>query len=430
MFNKSSEVYREALGLFPGGVNSPVRAMKHLPSPLVVDRAEGAFLYTVDGARLIDYCMGFGPLILGHRHPAVMKAVEEALYRGWLYGALTSNEVELAKTIKKHMASIEKIRFVNSGTEAVMNAVRLARGFTRRKYIVKFDGNYHGSFDYVLVRAGSGAATWGIPTSAGILDEAVRYTIVIPYNDIEALERAFKEYGNDIALLLVEPIAGNYGLIIPDEEFIKATRELTERYGTLLLFDEVITGFRVGLSGAQGMFGVRPDLTTLGKIIGGGFPIGAFGGRSDVMDLVSPSGPVYNAGTFNAHPISITAGLATLRIIEGGGVYEVANDAAAKVARAIEDSASRYGFNVVVKQIASMFQFYFKRGDVKRPDDVRMSNEKLYLTFHKEALARGVFFTPSQYEVNFTSLAHTSDVVNETIRVVEEVFRLLKTNAS
>jgi len=423
-----SEVFKEALGLFPGGVNSPVRAMKHLPMPIIVKRAEGAYLYTIDGRRLIDYCMGFGPLILGHRHPAVLEAVREALNDGWLYGALTEREVELAKEITSNIKSIEMIRFVNTGTEAVMNAVRLARGFTGRRYIVKFEGNYHGAFDYVLVKAGSGAATWGVPTSAGILEEAAKYTLVVPYNDVEALERVFREYGNEIALLLVEPIAGNYGLIIPDQVFIKATRELTERYGALLLFDEVITGFRVGLSGAQGMFNIKPDLTTLGKIIGGGFPIGAFGGRRDVMSMVTPQGPVYNAGTFNAHPISMAAGLATLRVIEGGGVYEVANEAAERVAKAIEDSASRNGFDIVVKQVASMFQFYFKRGDVRTPSDVRASDEKLYLAFHREALNRGVYFTPSQYEVNFTSAAHTRDIVDETIRVIEESFKALRAN--
>ena len=426
VFEKSMELYRRALSIFPGGVNSPVRAMKHLPSPFYVARAEGPYLYTVDGQRLIDYCMGFGPLILGHRHPEVLKAIEEALANGWLYGAPAQVEVELAERIMSHMPNIEMLRFVNSGTEAVMNAVRLARGFTGRRYIVKFEGNYHGAFDYVLVKAGSGAATWGVPTSAGILEEATKYTLVVPYNDVEALEKAFREHGSEIALLLVEPIAGNYGLIIPDAEFIKATRELTERYGALLLFDEVITGFRVGLSGAQGMYGIKPDLTTLGKIIGGGFPIGAFGGRRDILSMVTPQGPVYNAGTFNAHPISMAAGLATLKVLERGEAYTIANTAAERVARAIEDSASRYGFDIVVKQIASMFQFYFKKGDVKRPEDVRASNEKLYLEFHKIALGRGVYFTPSQFEVNFTSAAHTRDVVDETIRVVEESFRELK----
>ena len=426
VFERSMELYRRALSIFPGGVNSPVRAMKHLPSPFYVARAEGPYLYTVDGQRLIDYCMGFGPLILGHRHPEVLKAIEEALANGWLYGAPAQVEVELAERIMSHMPNIEMLRFVNSGTEAVMNAVRLARGFTGRRYIVKFEGNYHGAFDYVLVKAGSGAATWGVPTSAGILEEATKYTLVVPYNDVEALEKAFREHGSEIALLLVEPIAGNYGLIIPDAEFIKATRELTERYGALLLFDEVITGFRVGLSGAQGMYGIKPDLTTLGKIIGGGFPIGAFGGRRDILSMVTPQGPVYNAGTFNAHPISMAAGLATLKVLERGEAYTIANTAAERVARAIEDSASRYGFDIVVKQIASMFQFYFKKGDVKRPEDVRASNEKLYLEFHKIALGKGVYFTPSQFEVNFTSAAHTRDVVDETIRVVEESFRELK----
>jgi len=374
----------------------------------------------------VDYCLAFGAVILGHAHPRVRGAVEEQLERGWMYALLTEQEVEFAERIKRHMPSLEKMRIVNTGTEATMNAIRLARGFTKRDVLIKFDGNFHGSHDYVLVKAGSGAATWGAPTSAGIPQDVVKLTVVVPYNDIDAFTKAVREVGDRLAAVIVEPVAGNYGLIIPDLDFLKALREETERAGALLIFDEVITGFRLGLSGAQGRFGIRPDLTTLGKVIGGGFPIGIFGGRADVMDLVAPSGPVYNAGTYNAHPVSVAAGLAVLAELETGEPYRVADEAAQRLAKAVEDAAGRAGFDVVVKQIASMFQFYFKKGDVKTPQDVRESDERLYLKLHEIALRHGIYLTPSQYEVNFTSAAHTREVVEQTIAALEEAFKELK----
>jgi glutamate-1-semialdehyde 2,1-aminomutase len=374
----------------------------------------------------VDYCLAFGAVILGHAHPRVRKAVEEHLGRGWIYALLTEEEVAYAEKIRSHVPSVEKMRIVNSGTEATMNAVRLARGYTKRDVVIKFDGNFHGSHDYVLVKAGSGAATWGVPTSAGVPQDVIKLTAVVPYNDVDAFVKAAREVGNRLAAVIAEPIAGNYGLIIPDREFIKALREETERAGALLIFDEVITGFRIGLPGAQGYFGIRPDLTTLGKVVGGGFPIGIFGGRADVMDLVAPSGPVYNAGTYNAHPVSVAAGLAVLTELETGQPYRVADEAAQRLAKAVEDAAGRTGFDVVVKQIASMFQFYFKKGDVKTPQDVRESDERLYLKLHEIALRHGVYLAPSQYEVNFTSAAHTREVVEETIAALEEAFKELK----
>jgi Glutamate-1-semialdehyde aminotransferase len=418
-------LFERAKQVFPGGVNSPARALKHLPTPLVAKGASGPYLYT-DRGRLVDYCLAFGAVILGHAHPRVKKAVEEQLERGWIYALLTEQEVEFAERIKRHMSSLEKMRIVNTGTEATMNAIRLARGFTKRDVLIKFDGNFHGSHDYVLVKAGSGAATWGIPTSAGIPQDVVKLTVVVPYNDIDAFIKAVREVGDRLAAVIVEPVAGNYGLIIPDLEFLKALREETERVGALLIFDEIITGFRLGLSGAQGRFGIRPDLTTLGKVIGGGFPIGIFGGRADVMDLVAPSGPVYNAGTYNAHPVSVAAGLAVLAELETGEPYRVADETARRLAKAVEDTAGRAGFDVVVKQIASMFQFYFKKGDVKTPQDVRESDERLYLRLHEIALRHGVYLTPSQYEVNFTSAAHTREVVEQTTAALEEAFKELK----
>ncbi|RFA97703.1 glutamate-1-semialdehyde 2,1-aminomutase [Pyrobaculum aerophilum] len=418
-------LFERAKSVFPGGVNSPARALKHLPSPLVAKAASGAYLYT-DRGKLVDYCMAFGAIILGHAHPRVKKAVEEQLEKGWIYALLTEQEVEFAERIKRHMPSVEKMRIVNTGTEATMSAIRAARGYTKRDVIIKFEGNFHGSHDYVLVKAGSGAATWGIPTSAGIPQEVARLTVVVPYNDIDAFIKAVREVGDRLAAVIVEPVAGNYGLIIPDVEFLKALREETQRAGALLIFDEVITGFRVGLGGAQGLFGIRPDLTTLGKVVGGGFPIGIFGGRGEVMDLVAPSGPVYNAGTYNAHPVSIAAGLAVLKELETGEPYRIANEAAERLAQGVEDVAGRLGFDVVVKRMASMFQFYFKKGDVKTPQDVRESNEKMYLKLHEIALKHGVYLTPSQYEVNFTSAAHGREVVEETLAALEKSFQELK----
>jgi glutamate-1-semialdehyde 2,1-aminomutase len=418
-------LFERAKQVFPGGVNSPARALKHLPTPLVAKGASGPYLYT-DRGRLVDYCLAFGAVILGHAHPRVRRAVEEQLERGWIYALLTEQEVEFAERIKRHMPSLEKMRIVNTGTEATMNAIRLARGFTKRDVLIKFDGNFHGSHDYVLVKAGSGAATWGVPTSAGIPQDVVKLTVVVPYNDIDAFIKAVREVGDRLAAVIVEPVAGNYGLIIPDLEFLKALREETERVGALLIFDEVITGFRLGLSGAQGRFGIRPDLTTLGKVIGGGFPIGIFGGRADVMDLVAPSGPVYNAGTYNAHPVSVAAGLAVLAELETGEPYRVADETARRLAKAVEDAAGRASFDVVVKQIASMFQFYFKKSDVKTPQDVRESDERLYLKLHEIALRHGIYLTPSQYEVNFTSAAHTREVVEQTTAALEEAFKELK----
>ncbi|MCY0891509.1 MAG: glutamate-1-semialdehyde 2,1-aminomutase [Pyrobaculum arsenaticum] len=419
-------LFERARQVFPGGVNSPARALKHLPSPLVARAASGPYLYT-DRGRLVDYCMAFGAIILGHAHPRVKRAVEEQLERGWIYALLTEQEVEFAEAIRRHMPSVEKMRIVNTGTEATMNAIRLARGYTKRDVIIKFDGNFHGSHDYVLVKAGSGAATWGIPTSAGVPQDVVKLTVVAPYNDVDAFLKAVKEVGDRLAAVIAEPVAGNYGLIIPDAEFLKALREETKRVGALLIFDEVITGFRLGLGGAQGRFGIRPDLTTLGKAVGGGFPIGIFGGRAEVMDLVAPSGPVYNAGTYNAHPVSVAAGLAVLKELETGEPFRTADEAAERLAKGIEDIAGRLGFDVVVKKIASMFQFYFKKGDVKTPQDVRESNEKMYLKLHEIALRHGVYLTPSQFEVNFTSAAHTREVVEETLAALEKAFQQLKT---
>ncbi len=418
LFNKSSILYEEARNLFPGGVNSPVRLMKHLPYPFYIKEAYGPYIVTIENVKLIDLCMGFGPLILGHRPAPVLEAVKNQLERGWMYGIPTEIEIEYAKIIRKHFPSMEMIRIVNTGTEATMNAIRLARAYTKRKIIIKFDGCYHGAHDYVLVKAGSGAATWGVPTSAGILEDVAKYTLVLPFNDIESVEKAFKIHGNDIACIIVEPIMGNYGLVPGDREFLRALRELCDMYGSLLIFDEVITGFRVDIGGAQKLYNIRPDITTLGKIAGGGFPIGIFGGRRDIMELVTPLGPVYNAGTFNAHPISLVAGLATIRELEKGYPYNIANKAAENISKAIEEVAESHNIPIRVVRVASMFQIYFTDREIKNADDVRSSNTRLYEELHKICLIDGLYLTPSQYEVNFTSAAHDEEITQRVIDIL------------
>ncbi len=428
IFTKSRQVYEIAKKIFPGGVNSPVRLMRHLPYPFYVKRVEGAFIETIEGVKLIDYCMAFGPLILGHKPKVVEEAVKEFLSNGWMFGIPTEIELELAKTIMRHFPSVEMIRFVNSGTEATMNAIRLARAYTGRKIIVKFDGCYHGAHDYVLVKAGSGIATWGIPTSLGVPEEAAKLTIVLPYNDVEKLEKTFQEQGDKIACVIIEPVVGNFGLILPEKDFLKKLRELCTTYGSILIFDEVITGFRLSLGGAQEYFNVKADLTTLGKIIGGGFPIGAFGGKKEIMEMITPSGQVYNAGTFNAHPISMIAGLVTIRELEKEYPYKIANKASEEIVKAVNEEISKIRINFKTKHIASMFQLYFTDREIKNADDVRMCNVDLYNRLHSECLKNGLYLTPSQYEVNFTSAAHDEEVVSKTIDILVRCLRKLETS--
>ena len=422
---RSLKLFEEAKHLFPGGVNSPVRAAVK-PYPFYVDHAEGAYIYTVDGEKLIDYVLGYGPLILGHKAPEVLEAVREQLERGWLYGCPYELEIELAKKILSHVMPNGMVRFVNSGTEATMLAIRLARGYTGRKYIVKFDGCYHGAHDYVLVGAGSAAEHYGVPRSEGVPEEAARLTLVARFNDVDSVEKAVKSVGGEIAAIIVEPVMGNAGVIPPKDGFLKELRRIADENNALLIFDEVITGFRLGLGGAQEYYGVRADIVTLGKIIGGGFPVGAVVGRRDIMERITPSGKVFNAGTFNAHPVTMAAGLATIKVLEGGEVYRIASSAAKRIADAIEDVASRLGFNVTVNRVESMFQVFFKPGGVWSADDARASNAKLYLKLHEKLLRKGVFIAPSQMEAWFTSRAHTREVVDETIQAIEEAFREIK----
>ena len=423
--SESSRLYEEAQKVLVGGVNSPVRAAIK-PYPFFVREGRGPYIFTVDGQRLIDYVLGYGPLILGHAPEPVVKRIMNYLSRGWLYGAPTEVEILLAKKIVSHFPSIRKVRFVNSGGEAVATAIRLARGYTRRRKILKFEGNYHGAVDYVLVKAGSAAAHFGAPSSAGVPDDVAKLTLVAKYNDLDSVERIMRSEGNDVAAIIVEPVMANYGVIPPREGFLKGLREIADRYGALLILDEVVTGYRLGLGGAQRYYGVSADITTLGKIIGGGFPIGAVGARDEIMDLLSPRGPVFNAGTFNGHPISVVAGLATIEVLETTNAHDIAISASRKLAEGLSDILGRLGIDHVVNWVPTMFQVFFTRGEVVDHETASKSDTRLYLRFHEELLKRGVFIAPSQFEAMFTSSSHTDDIVEETLRQVEDSAKALR----
>lgn len=406
----------EASHYLVGGVNSPVRAF-YKPYPLIVRRGEGPYIYDINDNKLLDHVLGYGPLILGHRHPAVLERVRETLENGWLFGALTELEIMLARKILSHIYPGGLIRFVNSGTEATMLAIRLARGYTGRSKILKFDGCYHGAHDHVLVKAGSAASHLGVPTSKGVPIELTQLTIVGKYNDVEGLEDIFRRHGEEIAAVIVEPVVGNYGVIRPKQEFLNALRTLTREYGSLLIFDEVITGFRLSLGGAQRYFGMEADLVTLGKIIGGGFPVGAVAGRKEIMELLTPKGPVFNAGTFNGHPISMAAGLATIETLEKEGL-DKASAAAKEIMEIIDESLRRKYEHYAIVRVESMLQFYIGVDSVESPDDVRKADKERFLKIHEELVKEGILVAPSQMEALFTSIVHGEDEV----RLFQEVF--------
>lgn len=419
----SYDLWREAVNLFPGGVNSPVRASLK-PYPFYVEKAEGVYLYTVDGRKYMDFVLGYGPLILGHRDRRVLEKVIDQVERGWLYGTPAPVEVELARKILGHMYPGGKIRFVNSGTEATLTAIRLARGYTGRKYIVKFDGCYHGSNDYLLVSSGSAVEHYGIPASKGVLDEVARYTVVAEFNSVESVERIMERYGDDVAGVIVEPVMGNLGVIPGRREFIDYLRKITREYGSLFIFDEVITGFRLGLSGASGYYNVKPDLITLGKIIGGGFPVGAIAGRTDVMDELSPEGKVFNAGTFNAHPVTMAAGLATIEILERGDL-SYADRAAEEISKAIRDELDDMGINYALNRVASMFQVFLGVEHVDNASTARRSNGELHSKLQRALLEKEVFIAPSRLEAIFTSTKHTGEDLEKAVEAFVTAVREL-----
>ncbi|MBO8143506.1 MAG: glutamate-1-semialdehyde 2,1-aminomutase [Thermodesulfobacterium sp.] len=421
---RSKLFYERALRSIPGGVNSPVRACKAVKGdPIFFERGEGAYLIDVDGNRYIDYVCSWGPLILGHSHPEVIASVYFASKRGTSFGAPTWQEVELAELIKNCFPSIDKIRLVNSGTEATMSAIRLARAYTKRDKIIKFEGCYHGHVDSLLVKAGSGLATFGIPASPGIPEELTAHTLNLPFNDFEAVEKAFKEYGKEIAGVIVEPIAGNMGVVLPKEGFLEFLRDITTRYEALLIFDEVITGFRIGLSGAQGKFGVTPDLTCLGKIIGGGLPVGAYGGKSEIMSLVAPEGPVYQAGTLSGNPIAISAGLATLKELMKPGTYEKLEAISQKLEEGIKEVLKKLGLFYRVNRAGSMLTLFFTEKEVIDFQTALSSDTQKFAIFWQKMLDKGIYLPPSQFEAWFVSLAHGEKEIEET---VEKVYESLK----
>ncbi len=420
----NKEIFEEAKRYLPGGVNSPVRAFKAVGgNPIVVIKGEGAHIYDVEGNKYIDFLMSWGPLILGHSYPSVVEKVSEAVKNGLSFGITNPYEVELAKEVVGAVPSVEKVRFVNSGTEAVMSAIRLARGYTGRKYIVKFDGCYHGHYDSVLVNAGSGVATLGIPGTPGIPEEIAKLTFVLPYNDSEAVRKLFSEKGEDIACVIVEPVAGNMGVVPPEREFLKTLREETEKYGALLIFDEVITGFRLSLGGAQEYFDIEPDLTTLGKVIGGGMPVGAYGGRKEIMDRIAPEGDVYQAGTLSGNPIAMVSGLATVRTLKELKPYAVLEEKTKRFAENVSKILTEKGIEHTYNQIGSMLTIFFTDRKVQNYEDAKTSDLKMFAKFFKALLKNGILIPPSQFEAWFLSVAHTDDVLNEALERIEKAVK-------
>jgi len=419
---KSQAAFARAKELMPGGVNSPARAFGAVGGePVFIERAQGAYLYDVDGNRYVDYIGSWGPMILGHRHPAVVEALEAALARGTSFGAPTEAENELAELIIEAVPSVERVRLVNSGTEAAMSAIRLARGYTGRDTIVKFAGNYHGHVDSLLVAAGSSAATLAVPNSPGVTKATAEETLVLRYNDPNALETAFNRHGERIAAVIVEPVAGNMGCAKASAEFRTALRELTTKHRSVLIFDEVMSGFRVAYGGAQAVFGIEPDLTTLGKVIGGGLPVGAYGGRAEIMDHVLPAGKVFQAGTLSGNPLAIAAGIATLKVLRDTQPYEQLERLCARLAAGLEAAAKAAGVPVSIGRFGAMMTLFFNSEPVTDWDTASRCDTRQYARYFWGLLDRGVYMPPSQFEALFLSTAHTEEDVDATVRAAREV---------
>ncbi len=419
---RSSELFKEALGLFPLGVNSPVRY--YSPEPVMFAQGHGSKILDVNGKEYIDYSLGFGPMILGHANPDVSNHIKSQVDKGILFGSISENEIKLGKTIKNAVGSIERLRFTNSGTEATMHAIRLARGFTGKKYIVKMEGGYHGAHDYALIKSGSGTMTFGVPSSAGVPKEVSRTVLVGRYNDAESIEKLFKEHRNEIAAVITEPVLGNIGVINPENDFLNSLREITEKYSSLLIFDEVITGFRFGFKGYQDIAGIKPDLTTMGKIIGGGAPVGMFGGREDIMAHVAPQGDVYEAGTFSGNPLTMAAGIATLDQLKSKD-YSAITNYAARLEEKLNSLISEYNIDATINRCHSMFQIFFNKNKVTDYKGATASDtEKFNKMFHM-LLEKGIFFPPSQFETEFVSFAHSETDLESTVDAFSSVLKCL-----
>jgi glutamate-1-semialdehyde 2,1-aminomutase len=416
LFDKSQLV-------IPGGVNSPVRAFRSVGgTPLFVSRGEGACVWDADGRRYVDYVGSWGPLVLGHAHPQVVEAVREAASRGLSFGAPTEAELEMAELLTRLLPSMQQVRLVSSGTEATMSAIRLARGFTGRARIVKFEGCYHGHADSLLVKAGSGALTFGQPSSAGVPAEITAHTLVLDYNDPGMLERAFGAQGDEIAAVIVEPVAGNMNLVKPRPVFLRALRDLCTKHGAVLIFDEVMTGFRVGLQGAQGLYRITPDLTTLGKVIGGGMPVGAFGGRRDIMQCIAPLGPVYQAGTLSGNPVAVAAGLATLKLVQSPGFFERLGETAARLVQGLQKAGRDAGLAFSAQSVGGMFGVYFRAASPESYAQVMECDKNAFNRFFHSMLDQGVYLAPSAFEAGFVSAAHNDADIGATIAAASEAF--------
>jgi len=426
MRTKSEELFRKALRLMPGGVNSPVRAFRAVGGePIFVEAGKGSRLTDVDGHSYIDYVMSWGPLILGHCHPEVMESLARVLETGTSFGACTAAEVELAERIQEAFPSLQRVRLVNSGTEATLSALRLARAATRREKILKFEGCYHGHSDSLLVKAGSGVATLGLPDSPGVPRALAELTITVPFNDTVALEEAFRGHRHQLAAVIVEPVAGNMGCVPPRTGFLERLRALTVEQGTVLIFDEVMTGFRVAYGGAQQLYGIQPDLTTLGKIIGGGLPVGAYGGNAALMDLVAPAGPVYQAGTLSGNPLAVAAGLKTLELLRRPGLYERLEALAARLAAGLQAEAARAGVTLTVNRVGSMFTPFFTPDLVTDYASAKKADTAAFGRFFRTVLERGVYLPPSQFEAAFVSSAHSEEDINATVEAAGAAFAAL-----
>jgi len=421
---KSITVYRRALEVIPGGVDSPVRAFKAIGiSPTFIDRAKGSKIWDIDGNEYIDYVGSWGPMILGHAHPAVVAALKKAIPKGTSYGAPTFLEVELAAKVKKAFPSMELVRMVSSGTEAVMSAIRLARGYTGRDKILKFEGCYHGHGDSLLVKAGSGATTFGIPDSLGVPEDLAKHTLTACYNDLEGVKSLVRQYSGQIACIIVEPIAGNMGVVLPEKEFLEGLRKICNGEGILLVFDEVISGFRAAYGGAQELYQIKADLTCLGKIIGGGLPVGAYGGKREIMEKIAPLGGVYQAGTLSGNPLAMTAGLMTLELLKSKKVYQDLEKKTSYLTEAISEKAEENGIPFTINRGTGMFTLFFTAGPVRDYRTAKTSDTKRFAQFFIEMMEQGIYLPPSQFEAWFISLAHSQKDLDQTIEACDAAFK-------
>ena len=422
--NKSLELFKEAELLMPGGVNSPVRAFKNINgNPIFFEKAKGAYLYDADGNEYIDYIGSWGPMIMGHSHPKIVEAVKNQVELGTSYGAPTGLESDVARLIKKCIPSIEKIRMVNSGTEATMSAIRLARGYTGRNKIIKFDGCYHGHVDSLLIKAGSGVSTFGLPDSPGVPDDLAKHTLSSPYNDIDAFVVAFNSVKDDLAAVIIEPIAGNMGFVPGELKFLQTLRDLTSKNNSLLIFDEVMSGFRVSLGGAQEIFDIAPDLTTLGKVIGGGLPVGAFGGKKEIMDCLSPIGPVYQAGTLSGNPLAMAAGSSLLNLIIEENPYQELEKHASMLLVEMRNIMNSAGIPFSTNQIGGMFGFFFSEKLPKNIEEVSETDDNLFSNFLNSCMNNGIYFAPSKYEAGFISFMHKELEIDKTLGIVKDIIK-------